>query len=70
MKIIPQIATDMAPNEIAQHLKTIKQKEFDCAGSGSYVCSETLSLLKASLGNLKKNGFKVVYEKHVFVWEK
>ena len=33
-------------------------------------CSETLSLLKASLGNLKKNGFKVVYEKHVFVWEK
>ena len=32
-------------------------------------CSETLSMLKTSLGNLKRNGFEVVYNKQVFVWE-
>ena len=32
-------------------------------------CSETLTMLKTSLGNLERNGFETVYEKQVFVWE-
>ena len=32
-------------------------------------CSETLAMLKTSLGNLERNGFEIVYEKQVFVWE-
>ncbi len=32
-------------------------------------CSETLAMLKTSLGNLERNGFEVVYNKKVFVWE-
>ena len=32
-------------------------------------CSQTLSMLKTSLGNLERNGFEIIYEKQVFVWE-
>ena len=32
-------------------------------------CSETLTMLKTSLGNLKRNGFETIYKKQVFVWE-
>ena len=32
-------------------------------------CSETLTMLKTSLGNLERNEFETVYEKQVFVWE-
>ena len=32
-------------------------------------CSETLTMLKTSLGNLERNGFKTIYKKQVFVWE-
>ncbi len=32
-------------------------------------CSETLVMLKTSLGNLERNGFEIVYYKKVFVWE-
>lgn len=32
-------------------------------------CSETLTMLKTSLGNLERNGFETVYEKQIFVWE-
>ena len=32
-------------------------------------CSETLTMLKTSLGNLERNGFKIIYKKQVFVWE-
>ena len=32
-------------------------------------CSETLTMLKTSFGNLERNGFKTVYKKLVFVWE-
>ena len=32
-------------------------------------CSETLTMLKTSLGNLERNGFETVYKKQVFVWE-
>ena len=32
-------------------------------------CSETLAMLKTSLGNLKRNGFETVYRKKVYVWE-
>ena len=32
-------------------------------------CSETLTMLKTSLGNLEHNGFDTIYEKQVFVWE-
>jgi GNAT superfamily N-acetyltransferase len=31
-------------------------------------CSETLSMLKTSLGNLKRNGFEIAYYKRVYVW--
>ena len=32
-------------------------------------CSETLTMLKTSLENLERNGFKTIYKKQVFVWE-
>ena len=32
-------------------------------------CSETLTMLKTSLGNLERNGFEIIYNKEVFVWE-
>ena len=32
-------------------------------------CSQTLSMLKTSLGNLERNGFEIIYEKQVFIWE-
>lgn len=32
-------------------------------------CSETLTMLKTSLGNLERNGFKIIYKKQVFIWE-
>ena len=32
-------------------------------------CSETLTMLETSLGNLERNGFETVYKKLVFVWE-
>ena len=32
-------------------------------------CSETLTMLKTSLRNLERNGFKIIYTKQVFVWE-
>ena len=32
-------------------------------------CSQTLTMLKTSLGNLERNGFRVVYKKQVFVWK-
>ena len=32
-------------------------------------CSQTLTMLKTSLGNLERNGFEIIYEKQVFVWE-
>ena len=32
-------------------------------------CSETLAMLKTSLGNLQRNGFETVYHKKVYVWE-
>ena len=32
-------------------------------------CSETLAMLETSLGNLERNGFEIIYEKQVFVWE-
>ena len=32
-------------------------------------CSETLIMLKTSLGNLERNGFKIIYKKQVFIWE-
>ena len=32
-------------------------------------CSETLTMLETSLGNLERNGFETVYKKQVFVWE-
>ena len=32
-------------------------------------CSETLAMLKTSLGNLERNGFEVTYHKKVYVWE-
>lgn len=32
-------------------------------------CSETLKVLKTSLGNLERNGFETVYNKRVYVWE-
>ena len=32
-------------------------------------CSQTLTMLKTSLGNLEHNGFEIVYKKQVFVWE-
>ncbi len=32
-------------------------------------CSETLTMLKTSMGNLERNGFETVYKKQVFVWE-
>ena len=32
-------------------------------------CSETLTMLEASLGNLKRNGFEIIYNKQVFVCE-
>ena len=32
-------------------------------------CSETLTILQTSLGNLKRNGFEEVYQKQVFVYE-
>ncbi len=31
--------------------------------------SETLAMLKTSLGNLQRNGFETVYHKRVYVWE-
>ena len=32
-------------------------------------CSQTLTMLKTSLGNLESNGFEIIYEKQVFIWE-
>ena len=32
-------------------------------------CSETLTMLKTSLGNLERNGFEIIYNKQVFVCE-
>ena len=32
-------------------------------------CSETLEVLKTSLGNLERNGFETVYHKKVYVWD-
>ena len=32
-------------------------------------CSETLTMLKTSLKILERNGFEIIYEKQVFVWE-
>lgn len=32
-------------------------------------CSETLTMLETSLGNLERNGFETIYKKQVFVWE-
>ena len=32
-------------------------------------CSETLTMLETSLGNLKRNGLETIYKKQVFVWE-
>ena len=34
-----------------------------------FACSQTLTMLKTSLGNLERNGFEIIYEKQVFVWE-
>lgn len=33
------------------------------------VCGKTLAKLKTSFGNLQRNGFEVLYEKQVYVWE-
>ena len=43
----------------------------DCAAElrCQIACSETLTMLKTSLGNLERNGFKTIYNKQVFVWE-
>ncbi|MDE3000610.1 MAG: GNAT family N-acetyltransferase [Gemmatimonadota bacterium] len=32
-------------------------------------CSETLAMLKTSLGNLERNGFEKAYYKKVYVWQ-
>ena len=32
-------------------------------------CSETLAMLKTSLGNLERNGFETAYYKKVYVWD-
>lgn len=45
--------------------RLIRAAELGCR----VACSETLAMLKTSLGNLQRNGFETVYHKKVYVWE-
>jgi hypothetical protein len=35
-----------------------------------WVCSETLYMLENSLRNLERNGFHIIYDKEVYIWER
>ena len=48
----------------------IKERLNRAAELGCHIaCSETLTMLETSLGNLERSGFETVYKKQVFVWE-